>query len=663
MPLAFRTANGLALGLIVTPLASAALAAQVSAPPAVVPTLEACYVPISGTIYRLDTPVSPAPGAPKNCLSPAHAKFLWNQQGLAGPQGLKGDKGDPGSAANIGPDLTLPGILSVRTASLLDGNVTVGLPQGGNPFAQLLQLRDGPNGTGTQVFSVSAAGNVSASSLSLAGNGTATGAFQALGGLTSGGGLLAAGGVAQSVPSGAGTRLLFAPQKGAFRAGAVSGSAWDEVNLGPNSTALGLDVTASGAASTALGARASTNGQAGAFVYGDASTATTLHATTPNEFAVRASGGIRLRTAPDLSTGCDISPAGQLACTAGVAVGPDLALAGSLTATGATTLQGGLLAGNAGPAFTPPSGPGTRMFWYPAQAAFRTGAVSGAQWDPANIGTYSFAAGVDPIASGVAAVSLGTGTIASGENATALGIFAQASGVNSMALGTGVIASGLSSTALGRLASTNGRTGTFVYGDASTTTLFQAAGDNQFLVRAAGGTGFFSNAALTAGVSLPAGGGAWVTLSDVRKKTAFRPLDGETVLAKLRVMPVQSWQYRSQDASIRHIGPTAQDFRAAFGVGESDTTITTVDADGVALAGVKALEARTSRLVAENAALRARLARTERAAMVVESLRREMAALRAQVQALAAVRNASAPAPAQPRTALTPASAGGARPR
>ena len=33
----------------------------------------------------------------------------------------------------------------------------------------------------------------------------------------------------------------------------------------------------------------------------------------------------------------------------------------------------------------------------------------------------------------------------------------------------------------------------------------------------------------------------------------------------------------------------AQDFRAAFGVGDSDQTITTVDADGVALAAIQGL--------------------------------------------------------------------------
>ena len=60
-------------------------------------------------------------------------------------------------------------------------------------------------------------------------------------------------------------------------------------------------------------------------------------------------------------------------------------------------------------------------------------------------------------------------------------------------------------------------------------------------------------------------------------------------MGKLSAIPMQTWNYRSQDTSIRHMGPMAQDFRAAFGLGEDDKHISTVDADGVALAGILAL--------------------------------------------------------------------------
>jgi hypothetical protein len=141
------------------------------------------------------------------------------------------------------------------------------------------------------------------------------------------------------------------------------------------------------------------------------------------------------------------------------------------------------------------------------------------------------------------------------------------------------------------------------------------------------------------------GGGAWQTVSDARKKTAFRAVDGEALLGRLAALPVRSWQYRAQPASTRHVGPTAQDFRRAFGVGESDTTITTVDADGVALAAAQALERRTRAHATRLAALQAENA----------ALRAELAALRAAVSTLGASHASHAPhAPRPARVAARP---------
>jgi hypothetical protein len=92
-------------------------------------------------------------------------------------------------------------------------------------------------------------------------------------------------------------------------------------------------------------------------------------------------------------------------------------------------------------------------------------------------------------------------------------------------------------------------------------------------------------------------------------------------------MPVETWTAKGQDPSIRHIGPMAQDFAAAFGLGEDDTHIATIDAEGVALAAIQGLyqvvqdkQAETSALHADNAALvervttlEARLASVEQA--------------------------------------------------
>ncbi|MBK8128134.1 MAG: hypothetical protein IPK53_04070 [bacterium] len=59
-----------------------------------------------------------------------------------------------------------------------------------------------------------------------------------------------------------------------------------------------------------------------------------------------------------------------------------------------------------------------------------------------------------------------------------------------------------------------------------------------------------------------------------------------------------------QDDGIRHIGPMAQDFYAAFGIGESDTTITTIDADGVLFAAVQELAKENTELKSEMAELK-----------------------------------------------------------
>jgi hypothetical protein len=61
------------------------------------------------------------------------------------------------------------------------------------------------------------------------------------------------------------------------------------------------------------------------------------------------------------------------------------------------------------------------------------------------------------------------------------------------------------------------------------------------------------------------------------------------ILDKVAALPMALWNYKAQDKSVRHLGPMAQDFHAAFGLGEGDRTLTTVDADGVALAAIQGL--------------------------------------------------------------------------
>jgi len=103
-------------------------------------------------------------------------------------------------------------------------------------------------------------------------------------------------------------------------------------------------------------------------------------------------------------------------------------------------------------------------------------------------------------------------------------------------------------------------------------------------------------------VYVPAGDSAWSSASDRNLKENVAAVDGQEVLARLAQVPVTSWNYKSQDPSIRHMGPMAQDFYSAFGLGEDDTHISTVDADGVALAAIQGLYAENRALKAEVAA-------------------------------------------------------------
>lgn len=84
-------------------------------------------------------------------------------------------------------------------------------------------------------------------------------------------------------------------------------------------------------------------------------------------------------------------------------------------------------------------------------------------------------------------------------------------------------------------------------------------------------------------------GGMWTNGSDRNSKQNFEEIDRQAILRKLAELPVTRWQYKGEPTQVRHIGPMAQDFYAAFGVGEDDRFIGTIDADGVALAAIQGL--------------------------------------------------------------------------
>lgn len=86
--------------------------------------------------------------------------------------------------------------------------------------------------------------------------------------------------------------------------------------------------------------------------------------------------------------------------------------------------------------------------------------------------------------------------------------------------------------------------------------------------------------------------------SDRNAKEEFKRIDAQAVLDKVAHLPITEWRYKTQ-TDARHIGPMAQDFREAFGLGRDDKHITSVDADGVALAAIQGLNQKLESTLAE----------------------------------------------------------------
>lgn len=317
---------------------------------------------------------------------------------------------------------------------------------------------------------------------------------------------------------------------------------------------------------------------------------------------------------------------------------PDSVIAASWSGKGLfrVNVDGGtLLGGEYGTGSVPAEGSGTRLMWYPRRAAFRAGYINGTQWDDANIGNYS--------------VAIGENVRASGDNGVAFGVRSTAANVSSVAIGEDNTASGAASVALGYHAHTNTKQGSFVFSDRSSADSTRASHPHQATFRVACGLVVYTSSNLSTGVAFGGAGvsnlgsvcptaqfgqsgtmiatstgaflstgGTWTNASDVNRKHRFATVAGEDVLLRLRQLSIGTWSYRVEDDAVRHLGPTAQDFRAAFGLGRDETSIATVDADGVALAAAQALERRTAAqaeeirgLREENAALRERLERLE----------------------------------------------------
>ena len=243
--------------------------------------------------------------------------------------------------------------------------------------------------------------------------------------------------------------------------------------------------------------------------------------------------------------------------------------------------------------------------------------VGGGSWNMASYYAATVGGGEDNTASGMyATVPGGRLNTASGYCATVGGGWSNtASGLDA------TVGGGANNTASGDYSFTAGHKAVaddnvaFVWGD-STDKEIHSGGANQFIVRANGGVWFGAvteNYTPTIGalvfISTTTGGylstgGAWTDSSDRNAKENIVPVDGAEVLERLVEMPISTWNYIAQDDSVQHIGPMAQDFHAAFGLGEDDRHIAALDLGGANTAAIQALYELVQELQAENAALR-----------------------------------------------------------
>jgi len=315
-----------------------------------------------------------------------------------------------------------------------------------------------------------------------------------------------------------------------------------------------------------------------------------------------------------------------------------------------------------------PTGGGaiTAFFWHPCRGAVRFGRVPTAQtnWDDANMDDFTFAGGNQVVASGygafaygdqvtasstvgvgfgsgvtvsgTAGFSAGASNVCSGFACTAIGYTVRAGGQGSVALGYRTTANNDYSVALGYRASNNTHTGTMVMGDESTTDSVRNQADNEFRIRYNGGirlrvstaaNGNTPGAGGNVGCDLTVAVPSWTCASSRTLKENFRSVDGEDVLKRLRALPVTSWNMIGSKEHARHVGPVAEDFYKAFGLGIGKTTIGLGDIDGVNLAAAKALEARTQKLQAELKAKDAKIAKLEKKSSDLEARLTKLEAL------------------------------------
>ena len=242
--------------------------------------------------------------------------------------------------------------------------------------------------------------------------------------------------------SGAGVRMMWYPDKAAFRVGRVTGLNWDKDSIGVSSFAIGFNSKATKSNSTALGNSSFANGTnafaAGHLTMADGTTSTALGRQT------QALGNY------STATGYLTVSSGVASFAAGEQTTANFDYATSFgfltTASGQSSLATGLN--------TLASGQSSFAGGY---GSFAGGHASSALGFETNAtGSYAMSIGDHTTASGESSLAIGKNTSASGSNSASAGFLSSASGSNAFAIGSQVIAMGNESVAMGNLSLADG---------------------------------------------------------------------------------------------------------------------------------------------------------------------------------------------------------------
>lgn len=95
-------------------------------------------------------------------------------------------------------------------------------------------------------------------------------------------------------------------------------------------------------------------------------------------------------------------------------------------------------------------------------------------------------------------------------------------------------------------------------------------------------------------------------------KTGFGSLDPREALHRVSALPISLWSYKADGPAVRHLGPMAEDFHSAFGLGPDDEHVAPSDQAGVALLALQGLHQVVQEKDREIADLQGRLEELER---------------------------------------------------